>query len=104
MEKMERIIPISDLQSKAKKYVDQVRLTEEPVIITQRGRAAAILVAYDRYEGPLMTMDEMSYPDWRERLERAKQESRAGKGIELNELLKKRARMARGHKAARGRR
>jgi len=39
---MEKIIPISDLQTKAKKYVDQVKKTEEPIIITQRGRAAAV--------------------------------------------------------------
>jgi PHD/YefM family antitoxin component YafN of YafNO toxin-antitoxin module len=38
---MDKIIPISDLQTKAKKYVDQVKETEEPVVITQRGRAAA---------------------------------------------------------------
>jgi prevent-host-death family protein len=88
---MDKIIPISDLQSKAKKYVDQVRLTEEPVIITQRGRAAAILVDYDSYEGHLLTLDEMSYPDWRARLAQGKRESHAGKGIELHAFLKKKA-------------
>ena len=96
---MDRIIPISDLQTKAKRYVDQVKKTEEPIIITQRGRAAAVLVAYDSYEGHMLTLDEMTYPDWRHRLERAKRESREGKGIELDVLLKKRARTTKGHKA-----
>jgi len=97
---MDNIIPISDLQSKAKKYVEQVRRTDEPVIITQRGRAAAILVNYDSYEGHLLTLDEMSYPDWRERLARAERESSEGKGAELQSFLKKKTRAARSSRAA----
>ena len=73
---MDKIIPISDLQTKAKKYVDQVRETETPVIVTQRGRPSAVLVSYESYEGLLATQDEMSFPDWRKRLARAKR----GKG------------------------
>ena len=83
---MDKIIPISELQSKAKKLVDQVKKTGEPIIITQRGRAAAMLVNYDRYEGHLATLDEMSYPDWEKRLREAEQDR--GKGVELQDFLK----------------
>lgn len=83
---MEKIIPISELQSKSKKLVEQVKKTGEPIIITQRGRAAALLVNYDSYEGHMATLDEMSYPDWQERLQEAKQDK--GKGVELQEFLK----------------
>ncbi len=96
---MDKIIPISDLQTKAKKYVDQVKKTEIPVIITQRGRPAAVLVNYDAYEGHMATLDEMSYPDWKERLELAQKESKAGKKIELETYIKKR--MAREQKSLR---
>ena len=41
---MDRIQPISDLQSQAKRIIDQVRATREPVVITQRGRPAAIIL------------------------------------------------------------
>ena len=41
-------------------------------------------------EGELITRDEMSYPDWRARLERATRELDEGKGIELEEYLRKR--------------
>jgi prevent-host-death family protein len=92
MEKMDKIIPISDLQTKAKKYVDQVKETDEPVVITQRGRAAAVLVSYEAYEGFLATRDEMSYPDWERRLRVARTESKQGKGISLDTYLKRRAR------------
>ncbi len=83
---MEKIIPISDLQSKAKKFVEQVHKTHEPVIITQRGRATAILVDYEMYEGHQATQDEMTYPDWEKRLAKAKQEK--GKGVSLEEYKK----------------
>ena len=89
---MDRIIPISDLQSKAKKYVDQVKDTDESIVVTQRGRAAAVLVSYETYEGFLSTRDEMSYPDWKMRLARAEKESKGGGGTSLNAYLKKRAR------------
>jgi prevent-host-death family protein len=88
---MERIIPISDLQTQAKKYVDQVKKTDEPVIITQRGRAAAVLMKYESYEGYLATQEEMTYSDWKTRLSRAQRETRRGKSIELEKYLKKRA-------------
>ena len=89
---MDKIIPISDLQSKAKKYVDQVRDTDQAVVITQRGRAAAVLVSFDSYEGFLATRDEMSYPDWERRLARATKESAEGKAVTLDAYVKRRAR------------
>jgi prevent-host-death family protein len=89
---MDRVIPISDLQSKAKKYVDQVKDTDQPVVITQRGRAAAVLVSYDAFEGFLATRDEMSYPDWRRRLQKAIRESGQGKRVTLDAYVKRRAR------------
>jgi prevent-host-death family protein len=89
---MEKFIPISDLQSKAKKYVDQVKETDQPVVITQPGRAAAVLVSYEAYEGFLATRDEMSYPDWKSRLRRAAKESQQGKGMLLATYLEARSR------------
>jgi prevent-host-death family protein len=89
---MDKVIPISDLQSHAKKYVDQVKDTDQPVVITQRGRAAAVLVSYDTFEGFLATRDEMSYPDWKRRLQRALKESHQGKRVTLDAYVKRRAR------------
>jgi len=89
---MDKVIPISDLQSKAKKYVEQVRETDEPVVITQRGRAAAVLVSYEAFEGFLATRDEMAYPDWERRLRRASKESRQGRSVTLDAYVKRRAR------------
>jgi prevent-host-death family protein len=89
---MDKIIPISDLQTKAKKYVDQVKETDQPVVITQRGRAAAVLVSMDTYEGLIATRDEMSYPDWETRLQRAQREAKHGKRTSLDDYAARRAR------------
>ena len=91
---MEKIIPISDLQTRAKKIVESVKHTRDPVIITQRGRPAALLVNYEDYEGMVATLEEMSQPDWREKLAEAERDSKVGKGIELEEFKARRARRA----------
>ncbi len=81
---MERIIPITDLQTHAKQCVDSVRETGEPIIVTRRGRAAAVLLDYEQYEGLRETRDEMSYPDWRARASRARREFAEGKFVTLD--------------------
>jgi hypothetical protein len=43
-------------------------------------------------EGLLATADEMSYPDWKQRLRRAQRESKQGKGTSLDAYLKRRTR------------
>jgi antitoxin YefM len=91
---MEKIIPISELQTRAKNIVESVKRTRDPVVITQRGRPAALLVNYEEYEGIMATLEEMSQPDWRERLAQAERDSKAGKGVELEEFKAKRAQRA----------
>jgi PHD/YefM family antitoxin component YafN of YafNO toxin-antitoxin module len=63
-------------------------------VITQRGRPAALLVNYEEYEGIMATLEEMSQPDWREKLTQAERDSNAGKGIELEEFKARRAQRA----------
>lgn len=97
---MEKIIPISDLQLKTKEVIESVKRHGAPVIVTQRGRPAALVVNYEEYEGMLHTLDEMSYPDWKERLEEAKADSKKGRGRSLQEIKRK---ILKGRKAKRGR-
>ena len=96
---MEKIVPISDLQSQARRIVEGVKNAGDPVIITQRGRAAAMLVNYEDYEGMVATLEEMSQPDWRERLAEAERDSKAGRGVELREVATERPKRVRGKKS-----
>lgn len=71
---MKKIIPITDLQRQASQIVSQMTEANEPVVITQRGRAAAVLLPAERYaeiEEDLARLDEL---DLRELINRAEEE------------------------------
>lgn len=86
---MNQIIPISDLQTKTKKVVDGVKTSKDAVIITQRGRPAVLIVDYEEYLSMVHTLDEMSQPDWADRLAEAESDSRKGRGLSLTDMEKK---------------
>jgi prevent-host-death family protein len=59
---MKNIIPITDLQRQAGQIIGGLSASDEPVIITQRGRAAAVIVSAERYneiEDDLKRLDEL---------------------------------------------
>lgn len=59
---MKNIIPVSDLQRQAAQVLIDVNASSEPIIITQRGRASAVLISAKRYaeiEKDLEEFDEL---------------------------------------------
>ena len=50
MGKLLDIIPISDLRQDAAKIMKHLQDSKEPVIITQRGRAAAVMISVEAYK------------------------------------------------------
>jgi prevent-host-death family protein len=50
MGKLMNILPISDLRQDAAKVLKKLRDNQEPIIITQRGRAAAVIIGVEAYE------------------------------------------------------
>jgi prevent-host-death family protein len=50
MGKLPNIIPVSDLRQDAAKVLKWVRESSEPVVITQRGRAAAVMLSVEAFE------------------------------------------------------
>jgi len=50
MGKLSNIIPVSDLRQDAAKLLKQLKKSKEPLIITQRGRPAAVMIGVDAYE------------------------------------------------------
>ena len=50
MGKLSNIIPVSDLRQDAAKLLKQLQTNDEPLIITQRGRASAVILGVDAYE------------------------------------------------------
>ena len=50
MGKLMNILPISDLRQDAANVLKKLRDNKEPIIITQRGRAAAVIIGVEAYE------------------------------------------------------
>jgi prevent-host-death family protein len=49
MAKIPTIVPVSELRQHAARVLKEVRGSNRPVFITQRGRAAAVLMSIDAY-------------------------------------------------------
>jgi len=77
-----KIIPISDLRQNASDVVKSVSSSREPVFITQRGRAAAVMVSMEVYQNAQHEMDILHL------LARGEKEIAAGNGYELDNVLK----------------
>ena len=82
MPRIPKIIPISDLRQNASDVVKGVGSSREPVFITQRGRAAAVLVSMEAYEDSQRELEVLRL------LARGEKEIDAGIGHELGGVLK----------------
>ena len=49
--------PVSEFRANAAKFVQQVRETRRPLILTQHGRSAAVLLDVEEYEEMLDTIE-----------------------------------------------
>lgn len=59
---MKNIIPVTDLQRQAGQIIGSLADLDEPVVVTQRGRASAVLMTTERYaeiEADLKRLDEL---------------------------------------------
>ncbi len=50
MAKIPAIIPVSDLRQNAARVLKDAKKSKKPLVITQRGRATAVLMSLDTYE------------------------------------------------------
>ena len=75
------MLPVSDLRQGAADVLGRVRKTQQPVVITQRGRAAAVLISIESYEKTERELEILK------RIARGEKEVRAGKGHDLEDVL-----------------
>ncbi len=76
-----KIVPISDLRQDASNIVKHVASSREPVFITQRGRAAAVMVGMEAYERAQHELEILRL------LAQGEKEIEAGVGFELDTVL-----------------
>lgn len=46
-----KVVPLSEAKAKLSKLLDEVAARDEEIVITRNGRAAAVLVSQDQFEG-----------------------------------------------------
>ena len=81
MSKIPNIVPITDLRQDATAIVKRVAKSREPLIITQRGRATAVMVSIKDYEHSQHELELLRL------LARGEREIEAGKGYDLDAVL-----------------
>jgi len=81
MPKLPQIVPITDLRQDAAAVLDRVNASAEPVVITQRGRAAAVLLSPKMYERSEHERQMLRL------LARGEREIRKNRGVDLDNVL-----------------
>ena len=81
MVRIPNIVPITDLRQDATAIVKRVAKSREPLIITQRGRAAAVMVSVEDYEHSRHELEILRL------LARGETEIKKGKGYDLDTVL-----------------
>lgn len=81
MPKLPQIVPITDLRQDAAAVLDRVKGSAEPVVITQRGRAAAVLLSPEAYERSEQERQMLRH------LARGEREMRRNRGVDLDKVL-----------------
>lgn len=85
---MKNIIPVTDLQRQAAQILSDLS-DNEPVVITQRGRASAVLLSARRYaeiEEDLQMLDDL---ELLQMLEESKQDVAKGQTVSHTEVKKR---------------
>ena len=81
MSKVPNIIPISDLRQDAATILRHVRAGRDPLIITQRGRAAAVMISIEAYQAAEKEREILCL------LARGEREIATGKGHSLSSVM-----------------
>jgi prevent-host-death family protein len=81
MPRVPTIVPVTDLRQDAAGVLKKVRRSRDPVVITQRGRAAAVLLSVQEYERSVYERDLLRA------LARGEKELQAGDGFDLDDVM-----------------
>lgn len=81
MGKLLNIVPVSDLRQDAAKVIKQVKDSKEPIVITQRGRAAVVMLSVEAFEQAERDIELLRL------LAKGEREIEAGEGHDLDSVL-----------------
>lgn len=85
---MAKTLPISEVKTRLPELVSGVEEREEEVVVTRRGKPAAVLVNYAEYERLKESLDVLSDPVLMNQIRRSKRfYAKGGRGISFEELF-----------------
>ena len=82
----ESTLPLAEVKKRLSEMVDRVEHHHDRVVLTRRGRPAAVLMSPDDLESLEETLDLLSTPGALEDIRKAQAEIDAGQGISGEEL------------------
>lgn len=81
MNKVPDIIPVTDLRQDAATIIKRIKKNNQPLIVTQRGRAAAVMLSVAEYEQIQHNMELLRL------LAKGEKEIQAGEGLDLDTVF-----------------
>lgn len=85
---MSKTLPISEVKARLPELVTGIEEREEEVIVTRRGKPAAVLVNYDEYERLKETIDVLSDSDLMSQIQKSQAYYRTDKrGISFENVF-----------------
>jgi len=85
---MEKIISVTDLVRNAASIAREVEDEGTVYRITRGGRGSMVLVDEEYFNGWMAALDEMRRPDWREVYDQTTRDIAAGRGRDLDVVVK----------------
>lgn len=93
---MSRTLPISQVKTHLPELLTGVEEREEEIVVTRKGRPAAVLVNFDEYERLKATVEVFGDADLMRQIRSSKRHFAAGgKGETLDEVFEERVKRAR---------
>jgi antitoxin YefM len=86
---MSRTLPLAEIKAHLSEIVDEIEQEHERVILTRKGRPAAVLLSTDELEALEDTLELLADPNARQEIERARRDIAEGKGIEADEIRRR---------------
>jgi prevent-host-death family protein len=83
---MSETVPVRELRSELSQVIDRVADMREHVIVTRRGRPAAVLIPVDEYEALEETAEILSDRETLAAIEKGRREAARGETIPLADL------------------
>ena len=81
MKQIPKFVPITDLRQDAAAVLRAIQSGDEPIVIMQRSRSAAVLISVDTYERMIYEREVLGL------LVQGEKDIKAAKGVSVDELL-----------------